>query len=179
MRITLPRVRYRKRIDDQEMENLLQDAACIYSTVSNYDAVYKAYLVGGRDFSDSYYQMMDTAIIFILRMYHFVAQLLDISELMKPMVVEVYHPGMTVPNAIEVLKQTSIAYTHYTEGEDILVIADLYRILPMLGELLYGTVSDEEVFELYKSVLKGIVDAYLAGHKDTRLGELVDIGDRS
>ena len=179
MKITLPRVRYHREIDEKEMVNLLEDAACIYSTVSNYDVIGKAYLVGGQDFSESYFRMQSGAIIFILRMYHFVSQLLDISDLMKPMVVEVTDPGMTVVNATKVMSQAAISYTHYIEGRDIVLLADLYRILPLLGNLLYGTISDAEILENYKTVVRGLVDDYLNGNVDSRLGELVDIGDRN
>lgn len=178
MKVKLPRVRYHKEITEKELEFIIEDAACLYSLVSNYEAMKSMYAYTNKEMDESYLRMQSSVLVFAMRLYHFVSQLLDISELMKPMIIEVKHPGMTVENSKMIMNQVAKAYTHFSDGEHIIVIADLYRVLPMIAELLYCEVEDDEIFDTYKYTLDGLVQDYLENPSNSRLGELVDIGDR-
>ena len=159
--LTLPWVEYKKDIDEHEMELLVEDAANLFYAISNYDMLVKA----GFTENEITDQNADSLLILAaMGLYHMTCQVLDISYLMNPMKLTIVESGITLERGRSIICQVAKAYTHYVEGS-MKYQRDLYQVIAMLAELLYGTFTNDEILFSYQNYLK-----YMTSTESERLG---------
>ena len=162
--LTLPWVEYKKDITEQEMELLVEDAANLFYAVSNYDMLKKA----GFSDKDITYQNADSVLLLsAMALYHMVSQVLDISYLMNPMELRIVQSGVTLERGRAICCQVAKAYTHYIEGS-MKYQRDLYQVITLIAELMYGVFTNDEILFGYTQYLK-----YMSDSHSNRLGTKV------
>lgn len=162
--MNLPEVRYSEPITSTGIEDMMADAANLYVSVQNCDAA--------RLMNPDIPKASDGSVLSLtlsMMLYHMIGQMVRVS----PNPITITNPGYTMENAKRIILQLSEAYYNSTHGKLIKVQRDLYRVIPLIANLLYGEFTMGEINSSYRAVIEYLVDSDKANPIMSRLGQLV------